>query len=165
MVMEPQAQNEGTPDNPTLIKKGIFIATLRERGTVRHAAEAARIHRDTAYEWRKHDEGFAQAWDEAVEDSTDTLESSLYERALHTEGMPGVVATIATLKARRPGRWNEKVQAARAMGEVLAASPILQAVREVQQLLAQVGAGQLPASAANIIEGTAQNLPDEGKGP
>lgn len=53
------------------VKKGKFIAELRERGSVYHAALAARIARRTAYDWRYSDPEFADAWDDALADQAD----------------------------------------------------------------------------------------------
>jgi hypothetical protein len=80
--------------------------------------------------------------------------------------MPAVVASIAWLKTRRP-IWNDKVQAVRALAQVLADSPLLAAVAEIRELMAgRGGPTPLPVvrltrgpDQTNIIEGTAQPAP------
>ena len=61
--------------------KGRFLAILAEGGSVKLAAEKAKIGRRTAYEWREKDAAFAAAWDEAVEAGTDALEDEAVRRA------------------------------------------------------------------------------------
>ena len=152
-------QDLGTTENPRLLKMGIFIATLKDRGTVRHAAESARINPDTAYEWRKADPEFRAAWDQAIEDSTDTLEASLYERALSAPGMPGVISTIALLKARRPEQWNEKLVANRALAQALVDNPQLALLSEMlQELRAFSPTPQPQQPKPPYIEGTVREL-------
>lgn len=103
--------------------KAAFCDALREVGTVQHAAARLGINRRTAYAWREADAEFAANWDAAVEDSSDVLEESLYQRALDDKGMPAVVAAIASLKARRPQRWSEKhiIVPGEGVGELAAA--------------------------------------------
>lgn len=74
-----------------------FLQGLREHGTVYHAARAADISRTTAYAWRQDDPEFAREWAEALEDNTEKLEASLYQRAFTSD-----VLGIFMAKARRP---------------------------------------------------------------
>jgi hypothetical protein len=92
-------QRSNTPE-----KRATFIAELRVRGTVYHAAKAADIGRRTAYAWRERYAEFARDWDDALEDSTEILEQSLYQRALDAD----TTAAIFLLKARRPEVYREK---------------------------------------------------------
>lgn len=62
--------------------KKLFLEGLRTKGTVYHAAKLAGIARMTAYRWRKDDEAFRAAWNDAHEDAVDEVETSLFERAL-----------------------------------------------------------------------------------
>lgn len=59
-----------------------FLDVLRACGTVRRAAEAAKVDRSTAYEHRNQDEGFRRQWDEAIEDALDRLELQAYVLAM-----------------------------------------------------------------------------------
>ena len=79
-------------------KQAIFLAALRESGTVLHAAQAAAINRNTAYLWRQNDPVFRAEWDEALEDTTDKVERSLFNMATSEKN---VVATIFYLKGNR----------------------------------------------------------------
>lgn len=83
-----------------------FVAALAvEHGNVTKAAERAGIGRSLAQQWRAGDPEFAAAWAEAVEASTDGIESELVRRAFEEKGMPGVIALLAILKARRPAQY------------------------------------------------------------
>jgi hypothetical protein len=75
-------------DNMDTIKKKIarkkresFLKTLAETSTVSRAARVAGIKRSTLYKWRKEDETFALAWDEALEEGIDKLEAEAVRRA------------------------------------------------------------------------------------
>jgi hypothetical protein len=52
------------------------------------AAQFARITRETAYEHRKHDEAFAQQWDDAIDHATELLHSRCFQRALEGDCEP-----------------------------------------------------------------------------
>lgn len=109
-------------DSGTAEKKSRFLDELRKRYSVYHAARAAGIGRTTAYRWRGEDEDFARAWDEALEDAIDTLEASVYERALHGVEEPvyyggeevGTVRrysdtlAIFLLKGAKPDKYRER---------------------------------------------------------
>ena len=69
-------------NNETIDKKRCFIDALREEGTVYHAAIVAGIGRVTAYRWKDSDSSFSKAWDNALEDSADRMETSVYRKAL-----------------------------------------------------------------------------------
>jgi hypothetical protein len=58
-----------------------FLAALRESGNVRLSCEAVKIERKTAYNLRDADEDFAQAWQDALEESADLLEQEARRRA------------------------------------------------------------------------------------
>jgi hypothetical protein len=79
-------------------QKKRFIETLSVQGTVYHAAQAAGVSRWTAYRWRHDDLEFAQAWDEAIENAVDAVESVIYQQAVGGN----TLAAIFYLKAHRP---------------------------------------------------------------
>lgn len=79
-------------------QKKRFIETLALQGTVFHAAQAARISRQTAYRWRQDDLDFATRWDEAHEQAVDAVENSLYQKAVSGD----TICMIFYLKAHRP---------------------------------------------------------------
>ena len=55
--------------------KAVFLQNLADCGNVRLAAEAAGVHRSTAYEHRDSDKDFAARWDGAMQDAADVLEA------------------------------------------------------------------------------------------
>lgn len=59
----------------------IFINALREGGHVGRAAEAAKVSRTTAYNYRREDVEFARSWDVAIEDAAFSLEDEGWRRA------------------------------------------------------------------------------------
>lgn len=61
----------------------VFCAALREALTVGEAAAQAGIDRATAYRWREADEGFATAWEDALDAGTEVLEAEAKHRAVH----------------------------------------------------------------------------------
>ena len=88
----------------TDIKKTDFVQELTKTYSVYHACQRAGIGRRTAYTWRKQDEEFSRQWDEALEDSIDALEKSLYERAL----VKDTLAAIFLLKGAKPEKYRER---------------------------------------------------------
>lgn len=84
-------------------RRRLFIEELRARGTIYHAARAAGIDRRTAYRWRDASKVFAEEWANALEDSTEILEDSVYQRALKDS-----LLAMFVLKARRPEMYRDK---------------------------------------------------------
>lgn len=82
-----------------------FLKALRSGKSVTAACRIGRIARTAAYEWRKGDEAFAKAWDEAIEEGTDGLEDSAHTRAKKSSD----TLMIFLLKARRPDKFKERV--------------------------------------------------------
>ena len=70
------------PTPASLDWKPIFLEALRHMPIIRHACEAAGVHRVTAWRAREADEGFAAAWDDAIEDGIDKAEQEAYRRAV-----------------------------------------------------------------------------------
>lgn len=106
-----------------------FLDELRQRGNVSDAAKAAGMARETFYKWRADDEEFAAAWNEALEEATDTMEREAWRRAVEGVDEPvfgrigkdldGEVGTIRRysdslmqllLKAHRPEKYRERQQ-------------------------------------------------------
>lgn len=79
-------------------QKKRFIAALTTYGTVRHAAKAAGVSRQTVYRWRLEDDEFAEAWYEAHETAFDVVENVIYQQAAGGN----MLAAIFYLKAHRP---------------------------------------------------------------
>ena len=81
----------------------LFLASLRNSGNVRAACKAAGISRETAYDNRRSNAVFAQAWAEAIEDACDLLEAAAWVRARSTSD----TLLIFLLKAHRPEKYRE----------------------------------------------------------
>jgi hypothetical protein len=92
--------------NSANAKKQAFIEALRDKGIVRRAIDASGIDRTIAYIWRETDPEFRQAWLQALEDSTDEVEESLYDMAVSRKN---VVATIFHLKGNRRNKYNDRI--------------------------------------------------------
>lgn len=58
-----------------------FLAALRDTGNVRAACEAAEVSRTVVYARRDVNQDFAQAWQDALEESADLLEQEARRRA------------------------------------------------------------------------------------
>ena len=115
-------------------QKKRFIDALTTHGTVRHAAQAAGVSRNTVYRWRQEDFEFAEAWSEAHENAAGVVENVIYEQAVGGN----TLAAFFYLKAHRPkyrDRLNvniEQVQSeidelferVRANAELLPARPV-----------------------------------------
>lgn len=98
-----------------------FLEGLRGGLSVAHAATKAGFTRQAAYDKRKHDLEFAQAWNDAVEQGTDVLEDAATVRAVRGVEKPvfqqgkqvgtireySDILLIVLLKARRPEKYRD----------------------------------------------------------
>jgi len=75
-----EMQHNATPKKAPRWAKA-FLASLAALGNVQAACEAAKIERSTAYRHREADEGFAEAWNAAMESAADLLEEEARRRA------------------------------------------------------------------------------------
>lgn len=89
-------------------RKNTIIERLTAGDAVAQAARAAEISRAEAYRWKTEDSEFSTAWDDAVEEGLDQLETVAYQRAM--DGNDGLLTMY--LKCRRPEKWNPDRQAA-----------------------------------------------------
>jgi hypothetical protein len=85
-----------------------FLERLRQTGNVGVSAKAAGIARSQVYHWRGTHPDFAAGWDEALEDAVDALEAEARSRAIEGESD---VLLMFLLKAHRPAKYRERVQA------------------------------------------------------
>ena len=106
-----------------------FVKALAETGIVSAAVAIAGTSRTRVYELRKHDLGFASAWDEAEEQAADALEAEAWRRAVDgvpeplisagrvvrdDDGQPLAIRRysdnllLALLKARRPEKFKDR---------------------------------------------------------
>jgi hypothetical protein len=83
-----------------------WLAAYEECGTVVGACKVAKISRQTAYNYRRDNEGFAAAWDKLETAVTELLEKTAVQRAL--DGSDRLMEFM--LKARRPGTYRESVK-------------------------------------------------------
>jgi hypothetical protein len=97
--------------------RATFLKTLAKTPSVTMAAKAAGIPRRTAYDHREKDPEFAQAWDDALNQSLDVLEHEVYQRALKDDAQ----LAMFLLKAHRPSiyRDNQRIEHALLGGIVL----------------------------------------------
>ena len=85
-------------------KREAFLMGLSLGDSVKSSCERAKVTRKTVYQWRKQDEEFAEAWDEALEAGIEQLEDAAYRRAL--DGSDTLVMFL--LKAKRPKVYSDK---------------------------------------------------------
>jgi hypothetical protein len=95
--------------------RATFLKTLAKTPSVTMAAKAAGIPRRTAYDHREKDPEFAQAWDDALNQSLDALEHEVYQRALKDDAQ----LAMFLLKAHRPAIYRERIEAAVAGGVII----------------------------------------------
>jgi len=84
----------------------VFLKALRLSPNVSEACDAAGIGRTWAYECRKSDPEFAQAWNEAMDRSLDRLEARMFQRAEDTSD----TLAIFLMKSHRPDLYGEKLR-------------------------------------------------------
>lgn len=135
----------------TIERKQAFIQGLVDTHTVYRACIIAGICKKTAYNWYANDAEFADAWEEALDNSTDNLESSIYEKALNGDTISG----IFLLKGYRP-KFRDKV------------TIDLDSIRdEIQQRMEQIGTDRLPELPAVVTQfipaevfGSSESMPN-----
>lgn len=129
----------------TVQNKRTFIQQLRLRAAIYVAAKHTGIAKLTAYRWRESDPQFAEAWDEALEDAADVMETSTYEDALNGNAL----LKMFWLKAHRP-KFRDKVQVD------------LNAVQsDIDDLIQRVGQKQLPVASTSFIDTDYSTSEDE----
>ena len=90
----------------TKANKALIIEALAGGMSPAEAAEAAKVGRSTAYDWKKDDPVFAMQWENAVQVSFDKVEGRLYKIAMHGEDPVARSACMDILKNRKPAEWN-----------------------------------------------------------
>ena len=65
-----------------------FLEKLKETANVSLAAELVGVNRIRAYQIKKEDKEFAEAWEEAIEIGIDNLEYEARRRAMHGTSKP-----------------------------------------------------------------------------
>ena len=120
------------PQNTTRIaaRKRIILERLMAGDAVAQAARAAGISRNEAYEWKHEDLDFAVAWDNAVEEGVDMLETIAYRRAI--DSSDGLLTLY--LKCRRPEKWNPDSQPSVNNTLNLKVTTLFDALRRIEHL-------------------------------
>ena len=85
-----------------------FLRALAEFASVSLAASASKVSRQYAYEARKKDEVFAEAWEEAHEQAVDSLVKAAFIRARRSYRSDRL--TMFLLQAHRPEVYRERVE-------------------------------------------------------
>jgi Helix-turn-helix domain len=85
-------------------KQADFLRLLAEGNSVGEAAAAIGCQRRTVYDWRDSNNEFRRAWDAALDQATEAIESVLYARARGGD----LLACIFWLKSHRPAVYNRK---------------------------------------------------------
>jgi hypothetical protein len=110
------AQGNGKGGNGRTVrtpkKRAVFLKALAETGTVTHACRAAKLPRQTAYDWRAADPEFAKQWTDAIDVVADRIENALLTLALKCadDNHPpkATTAAIFLLKGLRPEKFRER---------------------------------------------------------
>jgi hypothetical protein len=84
--------------------KKLFLEKLAAGNMPTVAAKLAGISRSTVFGWKKEDQEFASAWDDAIEAGVDKVETALIKRAIKDD----TPAALAFLRAYRPERYARK---------------------------------------------------------
>ena len=77
-----------TPEKAWPTWAAAFLKALAITGNVSRAANAAKVHRRTAYDLRNADESFALSWQEAKDEASDLLEEEAHRRAYEGVSRP-----------------------------------------------------------------------------
>ena len=123
-------------------KRQKFLDALAETASVVSACDISNVPRRTAYDWRKADASFAEAWDSALDVGTDALEDEAVRRAysgwnepVHYQGVQtstirkySDTLLIFLLKGRRPEKYKERQEVTGANGKPLI--PVVNIVRD-----------------------------------
>jgi hypothetical protein len=103
------------------------LAALANSANIRLACDAANIARKTAYNHRKRNPAFAEAWDIALEEAIDVLEAEAWrrsvkgvERSVYYQGIKietskefSDILLMFLMKAHRPERYRDNFDAAK----------------------------------------------------
>lgn len=93
----------------------LFLRVLRNKGTVRAAAEQIGLTTRSVRQAIKQDPAFAELVQEALEDNTELLEEVAYRRALEGDNL----MTIFMLKARKPEVYRDNYRRDDANGPIV----------------------------------------------
>lgn len=141
-----------TGNNATVERKWCFITWLRRKATVYHAAQAARVNRVTVYRWHESDPQFAEAWEAALQDAREIMETSIYEDALGRDGKRGdPILKMFWTKAHDP-RYRDKVTV-----------DVSEVQHQIEQMFSRfnINPRELPQAVTRFIDTEYSQVPDE----
>lgn len=124
---------------------GRFLQALRTAGAIAPAAEAVGLTRQTVVTWMNDYQWARDAYHEALEACTDTIEGTVYQRA-QGDGRDAQAASQLWLRARRPQVWRPDA----------VSDPAATAVLGAMQAFAQLLGSQQPSDRLNpggVVEG------------
>ena len=98
------------PPHLTAEKKSEFLRLMATGLSVSASAAAVGRTRQSMYEAREKDPEFADAWQDALETGTDSLEDVAIARGKAKSD----VLLLASLRARRPDKWSHPADGKRA---------------------------------------------------
>jgi hypothetical protein len=141
-----------------------FLVALAKEKHISKACKAARVSRDTAYEYRGKVEGFRELWNELIEEQTDDIEAAAvevategHERTIYgkdgsvkgTERIKDVNAMKFLLTGRRPKVYQPKQEVEVTHGITPELKNILLEVRTKRNI---PSVRNLPASEVKTLE-------------
>ena len=88
-------------------RRAAFLTSLAKTGQITRSAKAAKVERQTVYDWRRQDPEFAKAWDEALSLAADMLEDTAFNRATRAANPSDGLLTLL-LKAHKPEKYRER---------------------------------------------------------
>lgn len=122
----------------TVQRKRVCLQGIIDNHTITHGAAEAGVSRKCVHHWINTDPQFAEAVHDAMQESTERLETSMYKRAMEKD----TIAGIFLLKKYNP-EFRDRV------------TIDIESIRdEIQQRMAQVGVSdlrQLPAIATELL--------------
>lgn len=128
-------------------KRRRFLDYVRDGYAITKAAEAAKIPRQTLYDWRKADQDFAHEWDDAYEQGCDALEEVAQNRAIDKSDL----MLIFLMKGRRPQRYRDNVKHE---SDIRVTVDVADARLELARRF-----GMIEDHRAQAIDGTSRELP------
>lgn len=143
----------------TKVNQAAFLEAFAVTGVITYAARAAGVDRSTVYHWRDADDAFAKRFYDAIEDSTELLETTAFKRATQKE-MPSDTLLIFLLKARRPERYREIREVRQQVSGTI--SHTHTTLDGTAALLAEVAGAQ---AQANLVDAEFSDLQPEGEKP
>ena len=92
----------------TGFRQQLFLDAIKEVGTLRKAAAAAKISRSTVAKWRADNtDGFRERFNEAMDDFADSLEAKMFELLGEMRVGHNPTLLIFALKALRPLKYRD----------------------------------------------------------